>query len=302
MNKTSNIGNRVVLDIILSFNLISRIVPLRIWLFFGKCFGLILYLIDPHHRRIVMINLKFAYGEEKNEEELKAIARSNFVQYGIMGFEWLRLKGLTRSGMDKLKRHIHVEGEENLIAAKKKNRSVILLSAHFGNWEYAHLYFADTFNRVNFIVRRIDNPLLEEERVAYNQRFGVNILYKENGLRPAIKNLKNGEDLIIFSDRKADLREGIPCLFFNQKTSTIPIIYTLAKKYQIPIVPMFIFRTEDITKHRIVFYPELNIDGMDMTEATQHQNNIIEKAIREFPAQWLWIHRKWKCYHEDIYK
>ena len=195
-----------------------------------------------------------------------------------------------------------MEGEEHLIAAKKKNPSVILLSAHFGNWEFAHLYFADTFNRLNFIVRSIDNPLLEKERVAYNERFGVNILYKDNGLRPAIKNLKKGEDLVIFPDRKANLKEGIPCLFFNKKTSTISIIYTLATKYNIPIVPMFIFRTEDITRHKVVFLPELNIEGMDITEATNRQNDIIEKAIRELPEQWLWIHRKWKCYHEHIYE
>ena len=301
MNKTIHIGHRIVLVLIILLHLLSRMMPLRLWLFFGKCFGLFFYLIDPSHRRIVMQNLRFAFGEEKNENQLRTIARSNFIHYGIMGFEWMRLKGLNRSGMDKLKELIHIEGEEHLIAAKKKNRSVILLSAHFGNWEFANLYFAETFNRLNFIVRMIDNPLLEKERVAYNQRFGVNILYKQNGLRPAIKNLKNGEDLVLFSDRKADLREGIPCLFFNQKTSTTPLIYSLASKYNIPIVPMFIFREKDITKHRVVFYPELNIDGLDKTEATQCQNDIIEKAIREYPAQWLWVHRKWKCYHADIY-
>jgi KDO2-lipid IV(A) lauroyltransferase len=271
-------------------------------LLFGKCFGLIFYLIDSRHRRFVSINLKFAYGKEKNERQLRALTLSNFLEFGMIGFEWIRIIGLTKTGLDKLKGHIHLEGEEHLIAAKKKNRSVILLSAHFGNWEYAHLYFADTFNRLNFIVRRIGNPLIEKERVANNQRFGVNILYKENGLRPAIKNLKKGEDLVMFPDRKADLREGIPCLFFKQKTSTTPLIYSLAKKYRIPIVPMFIFRTKDIMDHRIVFFPELNIEGMNKTEVTQRQNDIIEKAIREYPAQWLWIHRKWKCYHEYLYK
>lgn len=249
-----------------------------------------------------MINLKFAYGDEKDEKEMKAIARSYFMKQVITGFEWIRLMWLTRKRLDKIKSHIDVEGEEHLIAAKKKNPSVILLSAHFGSFEYAHLYFADTFNRLNFIVRAIDNPLLEKERVAYNERFGINILYKDNGLRPAIKNLKKGEDLVIFPDRKANLREGIPCLFFNQKTSTISIIYTLATKYNIPIVPMFIYRTKDITRHKIVFFPELNIEGMDVTEATNRQNEIIEKAIRELPEQWLWIHRKWKCYHEHIYE
>lgn len=292
----------MTLHLMIILNLISRMMPLKIWLFFGRIFGLFFYLIDPHHRRIVLINLRFAYGKEKNDKELRAIARSNFMHYGMMGFEWLHMMRLSRTGMDKLKSRIHVEGEEHLIAARKKNPSVIILSAHFGNWEYAHLYFGDTFNHLNFIVRMIDNPLIEKERVFNNENFGVGILYKENGLRPAIKKLKNGEDLVIFSDRKANLREGIPCRFFNQKASTIPLIFSLASKYHIPVVPMFIYRTKDVTKHRLVFFPEMNLEGLDMTQATQLQNDIIEKAIRKQPELWLWIHRKWKCYHEEIYK
>lgn len=301
MKKTPHIGNRIIFIITQLCYLFSRIIPLRIWLFFGGCFGFILYLIASRHRQYVLTNLKFAYGNEKNEKELRTLVRKNFQEFGVIGFEWLRLMGLTRKGMDKIKSRIHVEGEEHLIAAKKKNSSVILLGAHFGNWEFANLYFADTFNRLNFIVRKIDNPFFEKERVAYNNRFGVNILYKENGLRPAIKNLKKGEDLVIFADRKAKLDEGIPSRFFNQKTSTLYLVYALAKKYKIPIVPMFIFRTKDLLSHRIVFFPELDIDGIDQAEGTQLQNDIIEKAIRESPAQWFWFHRKWKCYHPEMY-
>lgn len=302
MNKIIRLSHGIVFLSVMWCCLLSKMVPFRTWLFIGRCFGRFFYLIDSHHRRIALINLRFAYDNEKNEKELRTIARKNFQQYGMIGFEWLGLKGLTRNGLEKLKRRIHVEGEEYLIRAKKKNPSVILLSAHFGNWEYAHLYYADMFNRLNFIVRKIDNPLLEKERLAYNQRFGVNILYKENGLRPAIKNLKKGEDLVIFADRKANLNEGIPCHFFDQKTSTLPLVYALANKFKIPIVPMFIFRCDDMVNHRLVFFPELDIEGMDKTEGTQLQNDNIEKAIREHPAQWLWFHRKWKCYHPDIYE
>lgn len=268
----------------------------------GRCFGLIFYLTDFHHRRITLINLRFAYKTEKKEKELRALARKNFEQWGMIGFEWLHMIALNRNGLEKMKRRIHVEGKEYLIKAKKKNRSVILVSAHFGNWEYAHLYFADIFNRLTFIVRKIDNPFIEKLRVANNEGFGVNILYKENGLRTAIKNLKKGEDLVIFADRKANLNEGIPCRFFGQKTSTLPLVYALANKFKIPIVPMFIFRCDDMVNHRLVFFPELDIEGMDKTEGTQLQNDNIEKAIREHPAQWLWFHRKWKCYHPEIYE
>ena len=302
MNNTPHIGDRIIYFIMILFHLLSRIMSIKAWLFFARCFGLIFYMVDSRHRRFALTNLKFAYGNGKKEIDLRRLVRKNFQQFVMIGFEWLHMIGLTRNGFEKLKRRIHLEGAEHLTSAKKKNHSVILLSAHFGNWEYAHIYFADMFNRLNFIVRKVDNPFIENIRLDYNQRFGVNILYKENGLRTAIKNLKNGEDLVIFPDRKATLSEGIPCRFFGKKTSTLPLIYTLANKYKVPIVPMFIFRDKDMVNHRIVFFPELNIEGMDKTEGTQRQNDTIEKAIREHPAQWLWFHRKWKCYHPELYE
>ena len=183
---------------------------------------------------------------------------------------------------------------------------MILVSAHFGNFEYAHIYFAAHFNRLNFIVRKLDNAFLERDRIGYNTLANINILYREHGLRPAIKNLKEGQDLVIFPDRKASLKEGIPCRFFGQKTSTIAVACSLSKKYNLPMVPMFITRCKDPLHHKIIFYPMFMADDPDekraVQKATQHQNDIIEKAIRTYPEQWLWMHQKWKCYHSYLYE
>lgn len=250
--------------------------------------------------------MRFAFGKDKDEREILRIALKNYQEYGMMGHEWIRLMGLTKSELEELSSRIHVEGEEYLMAARKRSPSVILLGSHFGNWEYAHLFFANKINYLNFIVRRLDNPFLEQERVAYNQRFGVRILYKENGLREALRNLKKGEDLIIFPDVQANLQEGIPSQFFGQKTSTIPLVTALAKKYQIPVVPMFIARSRDRTHHKILFLPELFPGGpgeeLSVSDGTQIQNHVIEGIIRRYPDHWLWFHRKWKCYHPEIYK
>ena len=305
MNNKITIRYRVEYSFTILYHLLSRVVPLRIWLFLGKCLGLLFYFLDRHHRKITLRNLRFAYGKEKDEKEIRLLARKNFQQFGMIGHEWIRLLGLTNKNLNKICNRIYVEGQKHLIAAREKNRSIILLSAHFGNWEYAHLFFSSTINHLNFIVRRIDNPILERERVAYNQHFGVRILYKENGLRTAIRNLKKGEDLIIFTDRKADLREGIPCQFFGKKTSTIPLVAALAKKFHIPVVPMFIVRCKDMVHHRIIFLPELKVgynNGQSVSECTQLQNDITEKVIRKYSDHWLWFHRKWKCYHPEIYE
>jgi lauroyl/myristoyl acyltransferase len=71
-------------------------------------------------------------------------------------------------------------------------------------------------------------------RMAYNAAFGVNIFYKQNGLRPAIRNPKNGEDLIMFVDQKESSSNAILVRFFDKITATIPLVPALSLKYNIP--------------------------------------------------------------------
>lgn len=301
--KRHHIGHRVVHLAVLAYVSVSRVFPMKPWLLIGKSFGRLFYILDFSHRRISMRNLRFAFANEKDQSQVETIARKSFEQFGMTGNEWVLLRNMSE---ETLKSLVQVEGKEYLDAAKKKNSSVILLGAHFGNWEYAHAYYASTINTLNFIVRSIDNPLLEKERVLNNQRFGVRILYKENGLRQAIKRLKNGQDLVIFADRREGYKQNIPCLFFGKLTATMTLVPALARKYHIPIVPMFIVRSSDLIHHRLIFFPEIPVNyesdkEQSINEAAQLQSNIIEKIISEHPDHWTWLHKRWKIYHPFLY-
>jgi len=259
-------------------------------------------MVDFHHRNIALKNLRFAFEGEKKESEIRKIARRNFQQFSMSTHECLRLRN---ASLEEIKSLVSVEGKEHLIAAKKKSQSVILLGAHFGNWEYAHSFYSSTINRLNFIVRIVDNPFIEQERINWNKRAGVNVIDKRHGLRLVIKRLKKGEDVVIFADQKGRLKDDFPCQFFGKKTSTMTIVPALARKFNIPIVPMFIVRCDDGIHHRILFFPELEVgyneEKQGIHEATQRQSNIIEKVVREYPDHWLWFHKRWKRYHMYLY-
>ncbi len=301
-NINTGLSAHVIHRVVMFYSWVSRLVPITIWVHLGKWLGSLLYILARRHRHISLINMKFAFGDEKEESEMRDLIKRTFQHLAMMGHEWLRLRKITEK---ELLSRIEVQGKEHLLAAKKKSPSVILLGAHFGNWEYAHLYYAHTIGPLNFIVRKVDNPFIENERVKYNTKFGVNILDKENGLRPAIKRLKKGEDLVLFPDQTASF-EGIPVNFFGKKTNTLHLPVSLAMKYSIPIVPMFIVRQKNRKSHRLIFLPEIEIKDKTAQNAletyTQQQNDVIEKMIRKYPDHWLWIHRKWKCYHPEIYE
>ncbi len=298
--------DRLVYLLCIGYHWMGRPVPLKTWLRIGRKLGALAYRYDHGHRRIVHRNLHLAFGDEKNRVAIRSLARQNFEQWGMIAQELALLKQRPDWLAAHLTDVIEVEGREHLDAARQKAQAVILIGAHFGNWEFAHLYYARHIHRLNFIVRRVDNPLLEKVRVAYNTAFGVNILYKDRGLREAIKKIKAGEDLVIFADQKANLKEGIPCRFFGHRTSTLSIAPALAQKYGAALVPMYMVRTQDLKRHRLILGPELPRTRantrLDIETLTQHQNDLIEGFIRRYPDHWLWLHRKWKTEYPEMYR
>jgi KDO2-lipid IV(A) lauroyltransferase len=281
-----------------------HLTPPFIGLPLGRIFGYLACLVDGHHRNIALANLKFAFQGSKSDEEINRIVYQTFMQWGMLAYEWGRERFFHHQPPDRLPIRMTVAGLAHLQGARKKNNGgVLLLSAHFGNWEYGHMHYAATINKLNFIVRRIDNPLVESQRLTANHHFGVTILYKERGLKSAIKNLRKGEDLVILADQKANPKEGVKCNFFGRETMSLPIVAALAKKYHIPIVPMFVVRKGNSADHEMVFLPELTYCQSDtIEEIAQRQNNIIERIIRKHPDHWLWMHRKWKTEHPEIYQ
>ncbi len=277
--------------------------PPSVGLSIGRALGRMACAADAQHRNIARRNMRFALGDSYDDREINRLVYQNFAQWGMIAYEWGRMRCYDRYPRGRLPVPVAVTGEEHLQKAKAKSQAVLLLSAHFGNWEYGHLHYAATINPLNFIVRRIDHAYAEKYRVAYNQHHGVNILYKEKGLKPAIRQLKKGEDLVIFVDQRAKAKEGITCRFFGKQTKTLPIVAALAKKYNYPIVPMFVVRQANWASHEIVFLPELTYDQSDTVETiAQRQNDVIESMIRKHPDHWLWIHKKWKKEYPEIYK
>jgi KDO2-lipid IV(A) lauroyltransferase len=302
MRLSRNVTDRIAGKVVDLFCCAVHFTPPAVGLRIGRMLGYVACRVDTRHRNIALANLRFAFQKTKSEQEINRLVYQHFMQWGMIAYEWGRMRFFRNRPPGRLPFRVEISGQAHLEAAKRKSRAVLLLSAHFGNWEYGHIYYAATLNKLNFIVRRIDNPEVEAQRVAANHHHGVTILYKGKGLKAAIRSLKKGEDLVIFADQKANLKEGVQCHFFGRRTTTLPIVAAMAKKYKYPIVPMFVVRLNNSKVHKIIFLPELVYNDNDtIEEICQRQNDIIESIIREHPDHWLWMHRRWKTEYPDIY-
>lgn len=180
---------------------------------------------------------------------------------------------------------------------KEKNQPVIFFSGHIGNWELTYALMAHLGVKGTGVFRAPDNPYLNwlfDRHVATGADLEM-IPKGPVGARRSIEALSKGRSLVLFVDQK--MNDGIEAPFFGRPAMTAPALATLALKYGTPVVPFRLvrirgarFRAELLEP--IVFTPtgDRNADQLRvMTEV----NRILEGWIRENPAQWLWLHRRW---------
>jgi KDO2-lipid IV(A) lauroyltransferase len=125
---------------------------------------------------------------------------------------------------------------------------------------------------------------------------GSSYIDSRKGARRILKTLQENRLVGVLMDQHVRRRHGVEVPFFGHPASTTPIITEMAMKYQVPVIPAFVRRTEDDC-HEVIIEPYFFLDGSGddaVRENTARLNRIIEDAVRRNPAQWFWVHRRWR--------
>ena len=190
---------------------------------------------------------------------------------------------------------LDVDSIEVLNKLKESKKGAIVFSAHIGNWEIGPKILMALGFKVNVVYRPLNNPFVEEMTAKLRN---VNLIEKGNsGSRKIIEALKNNELVLILADQR--IGEGEKIKFFYDDALTTTSIARLALKYDVEIIPARVIRNNlknnffiEIQKP-LVFKKSLNLNS-DILALTLTINQIIEKWIRSYPAQWFWVHDRWK--------
>ncbi len=268
---------------------IINIIPDKIRKYLGLGLGNFIYYLLKSRREISKENLKKAFIDKYNEEELKCLNKKIFQQMGLTMIEFMLL------GDDNIADIIDIEGLNYLDEAYKKGQGVIVYSAHFGNWEWLVSTISEMGYPVNAIARKQDNMYFDQKINDIRSSKGVNIIPKGISVRQAFKALRNGEILFILGDQNA--RSHGWCLdFFSHPASVFPGAVQLASRTGALIVQAYLIR-EEWGKHNLEFYPSYDIgkgaDEEEQRELLKELNKNMEKIITDHPDQWLWMHRRW---------
>jgi len=276
------------LIIIISFIIFKLLGPILSSNLSGKIFEKIGPFFRP--KKIILSNLRRAY-PKKNPEELNKIINLMWNNYGRFFAEFMFIKNFR---LGKLSEKIEIEGKEILEDIKINNRQVVFISGHFSNFELMAMSLEKSGIKLSAIYRPLNNIFLNQIMEIVRKKYICRNQIKKGigGLKKLIELKRNNLSTALMIDQRVS--EGILSNFFNKKALTTTIPAQLVKRFNIPIVPVYIERTEGIT-FKISISPPINFsENSTIQSITDELNLILEKMIIRKPEQWIWSHNRWK--------
>lgn len=278
-------------------SLLVRLLPRRARLAVGSALGGMVYALDRRHRGITLQNVERAFGSGKSEEEKQAIARGAFRHFGAMLFEMITLGRPTREDLDAL---VEIEGLDRVERARARGKGVILVAAHFGNWELHAIAHGYRLGKLYLVAREQDNRYLNRWLEDIRNISGNEVVYKSRALGQMRKLMRDGEVVAFVIDQNVHLEDAVFVDFFGRKAATTPVASWFALKTGAALVPVFCWPRPD-GRYQAVYEEPVDLEpyrGLDrgeaMTALTQKLVGIQEKYIRQHPELWLWMHRRWR--------
>ena len=271
-----------------------RCIPLRwrINLFAGLFIAF--YHLSPRRRLIALYNLKNAF-PEKSMTDIIRIAKGVYRNMAVVAAEFFDIPWLTR---ERIRERVEVEGLEYCEEALKKKRGLLMVGAHFGNWELQAIAFSLLFRPVLFLYRPLDNLFLDRLVTAVRSSSGNTPLIKNKAMRKMLRTLKANGIIGLLIDQNWSRYEGVFVDFFGQPACTSDGVARLALHTEAPVIPAFMVRQES-GKYRLVIGEAVELvntgeQDKDVLINTQKFTKIIENMIRKYPDQWFWVHQRWK--------
>ncbi len=289
MNKIGRLFEFVLLVII---SLPIAIAPYRVSIKFGECIATIIFYLWKSRREIAINNIKIAkLGEGK---DVKGIARLAFKNFGKYVAEIIKIYyGLGRNIID----NIEIKGIEHYHKARSKNRGVIFITGHCGNWELMAIAFGLKVDNISVVARKQNNPYLNRLIEKIRSKYGNKVIYKKGALKRLFYELNEKRNVGILMDQAVLKEEGYIVDFLGRPAWTTKVPALLARKTGAAVMPAFII--SEGRKHIINIYPEVapsNFEDKELAliEDTKRYSAFIENYIKSHPTEWLWIHRRWK--------
>lgn len=263
----------------------------------------LIYSVNKKHRKIAKVNLDLAYEDRISEDKKTSIIKGCYKNLVYTLADFIKNQGASK---DEILNKVSFENEHIIQKAIDENRKIIIVTAHYGNWELLSLGIAAKLTPLAVVGRDLDSGVMNKILTKNREQFDVELLSKSGAMKGMVKSLKSNRPVGLLVDQNTKESEGILIDFFGKKARHTPSVAILAKKFDAVIIPAFI-QTNDYENYVIRFFDEIKMQNSDDKEkdieaCVQAQANITQKIIEEKPEEWFWLHQRWKNQYEHLYK
>jgi len=263
--------------------------PLAVLSRIGAAFGMLLYALARARRHVVLTNLRLCF-PELSDSARRDLARRHFRAFGRSVLEHGILWWGSKQQVSEL---VQVEGLEHWRGIAK--RPVILLAPHFIGLDMGGIRLAADY-RLNSVYSRQKSAAADAILIHGRTRFGQTTLFaRQDGIRPMIRSLKNGEPFYYLPDMDLGSRDSVFAPFFGVRAATITGLSRIAQLAGAVIVPCVTRQLPGGAGYVVRLYPAwIDFPGGDPAADARRMNAFIEERVRETPEQYYWLHKRFK--------
>lgn len=261
----------------------------------GAGVGTFAYAALKRLRMAGLRNLELAFPEWSEERREKTLRRE-YRNLGYLLAEFAQMSSYTPEVARSL---IQYDGLENYLAARDRGKGVLVLTGHLGAWELSSFHHSLMGYPMGMVIRRLDNPLVDEFVNRIRCLHGNKVLHKDDFARGLIAAMRQGETVGILMDTNMTPPQGVFVPFFGRMAATASGMARVASKTGASVVPGFLLWDEDKESYVLRFGEEIELESTgdaerDAVANTARFTSVIESYVRAYPDQWLWMHRRWK--------
>lgn len=289
-----NVGHQITTGIMLSVGALSRLLPWRGRIGLGRVLGRLLKVLSSKRAAVTANNIHKAFPELDDSRRMK-ILNDSYENLGIVLAELVAVPSVTLADL-----HGRVEliGLDPVIERQGSGLPTILLTAHYGNWEYGAMATGAVLGApISIVYHPQSNASADRILNSYRTKFGNELIPMGNAARTMVKLLSNGGTIGIIVDQHGVAEKDPWITFMGRPTPTYEAPAALALRFNAPIYYTVCERRDDgryVVEFTSVPMDDLQNDRHGIIELTKRHVRMLEESIRKRPGLWSWQHRRWR--------
>ncbi|MDX4037832.1 LpxL/LpxP family acyltransferase [Aliarcobacter skirrowii] len=269
---------------------------------FLKFLAFLAYKVDKKHLKIARANIDLVFKDSLTKSRKEEIIYNSYKSLCFNMYEHIENQ---RVNKEILFSKAKILNKEIIEKAFKDNRKIIYITAHYGGWEITLPYVAMMFGEIAVVNRRMDNPHIQKKYEIGRSKNRITMLEKKSAAKGMLTAFKENKSIAVVIDQH--IGSGIDIEFLGQKVKATDSTARVALKFDAIIIPIFTvnngFRDWTIEVQEPIDVKTYEFKSEDkIKELTQIQNDIVSNQILKRPDFWLWQHKRFKAYNDEIYK